>query len=605
MNLPPSLARWSKYLNIFPEEISLALGPIIQRISMAVGSPRSQFKEKEGEPDGFDGLNRRGGYERLLLSEWMLADEMQEEFMRRAVMGEHLFLNPARCSPVGTRASLALFDAGPSQLGSPRIAHLAALIVLANRADTAGASFGWGVLQQSEMPLFREVTSSNIMRLLEARSHRETTNTEVRAWESRVDTWSGMDDVWLIGGERLSRLEAGKGTSRLYVKDPLDAGARQLSLSVCSASNSSRELVLDLPADKISTRLLRDPFDVAVADIQKVERSLSPGSNLLFDSSGRKLFARGERWGVTAFNVPNSPLAGSGKPRKYRTHRWQTVSAVGGVGRRAIALISGQDHFVRLEFCRQGTAKLPAGNYAGYNQKNFYTSAADDGAPLMPCFSLPWDGEVAALDAVGSLFRLVKLKGDEKSVGGTPVVGTAHLIATEVLGIAPVSSRLVYVGKEWPADNLYIVSLGTDVARMAIPFEGKASKAFFGPPSTLAHEKFGLLAIEQSDLQWTVITAKGETILVRPNEASVVGVLANDIKGGEPGLVALEGDQRTLTLNGRNWRHKILQSTAPIDCVVVSHAARHIAYSTVTGEIVVYSLQHRTDLCRYVTERPA
>jgi hypothetical protein len=69
MNLPPSLARWSKYLNIFPEEISLALGPIIQRISMAVGSPRSQFKEKEGEPDGFDGLNRRGGYERLLLSE--------------------------------------------------------------------------------------------------------------------------------------------------------------------------------------------------------------------------------------------------------------------------------------------------------------------------------------------------------------------------------------------------------------------------------------------------------------------------------------------------------------------------------------------------------
>src|SRR6185312_9381114 len=106
MNLPPSLAPWSKYLNIFPEEISVALGPIVQRISLLVGAYRSPIKEKGGEPDGFNGLIRSGAYERLLLSEWMLADEMPEEFMRRAVMREHLFLNIARSTPTGTRASL-------------------------------------------------------------------------------------------------------------------------------------------------------------------------------------------------------------------------------------------------------------------------------------------------------------------------------------------------------------------------------------------------------------------------------------------------------------------------------------------------------------------
>src|ERR1041385_5936816 len=147
MNLPPSLAPWSAYLRIFPEEVSLALGPIIQRLAMLIGSPLPRLNENEGEPDGFDGLNRRGTYERLLLSEWMLADEIEDEFMRRAVMGEHLFLNRAHSAPVGTRASMALFDAGPSQLGSPRIAHLAALIVLANRADAANSTFSWGVLQ--------------------------------------------------------------------------------------------------------------------------------------------------------------------------------------------------------------------------------------------------------------------------------------------------------------------------------------------------------------------------------------------------------------------------------------------------------------------------
>ena len=59
MNLPPSLAQWAGYLNMFPEEISLALSPIIRRVSMLIGSPKPLLNE-EGDPDGFDGLNRRG-----------------------------------------------------------------------------------------------------------------------------------------------------------------------------------------------------------------------------------------------------------------------------------------------------------------------------------------------------------------------------------------------------------------------------------------------------------------------------------------------------------------------------------------------------------------
>src|SRR5215510_5506565 len=231
MNLPPSLAQWAGYLQIFPEEVSLALGPIIQRVAMLIGSPQPRLHEKEGEPDGFDGLNRRGTYERLLLSEWMLADELEDEFMRRAVMGEHLFLNPARSSPVGTRASLALFDAGPSQLGSPRIAHLAALIVLANRADSARSSFSWGVLQKPETPAYREINAANIVSLLEARSHSEVNDTHMTAWEEQLATWSGLNDVWLIGGNRLSRIQTEKRSSRLFVEDTLEPERHELKLT--------------------------------------------------------------------------------------------------------------------------------------------------------------------------------------------------------------------------------------------------------------------------------------------------------------------------------------------------------------------------------------
>ena len=114
MNLPPALAQWTGYLRIFPEEVILALGPIIQRVSMLIGSPQPRFNEQVGEPDGFDGLSRRGTYERLLLSEWMLADELEDEFMRRAVMGEHLFLNRARSSP-DSRLPAPVFPRRPAR----------------------------------------------------------------------------------------------------------------------------------------------------------------------------------------------------------------------------------------------------------------------------------------------------------------------------------------------------------------------------------------------------------------------------------------------------------------------------------------------------------
>ena len=211
-------------------------------------------------------------------------------------MGEHLFLNRARSSPVGSRASLALFDAGPSQIGSPRIAHIAALIVLANRADSAGSTFSWGVLQKPETPAYREVNAGNIMTLLEARSHREVSDTHVAAWEEQLATWSGLNDVWLIGGTRLSRFQTAKRSSRLYVEDTLEPHKRALRLSCNSASGLSSEVTLELPANRTSTRLLRDPFAAAVPEIQKIAASTYTGSALLFDMTGTKLFTRTAKW---------------------------------------------------------------------------------------------------------------------------------------------------------------------------------------------------------------------------------------------------------------------------------------------------------------------
>lgn len=599
MNLPPSLGKWAAYLKIFPEEVSLALGPILQRVSMLIGSPQPRLNEFDGEPDGFDGLNRRGTYERLLLSEWMLADELEDEFMRRAVMGEHLFLNRARSSPVGTRASLALFDAGPSQIGSPRIAHIAALIVLANRADSAGSSFSWGVLQHPDTPAYGEVNAGNIMTLLEVRSAREVSDNQLAAWEEQLATWSGLDDVWLIGGRRLSGIQTEKRSSRLYVEDKLEPGKSELKLSCNSASGSSAEVTLELPQNNISTRLLRDPFAAAVPDIQKITASTYTGSELLFDMTGTRLYTRTAKWGVSAFNVANSPLAHPGRPKQYHTRTWRSVCAVGRVGR-AIALISPEDRFVHLEYCRQGSIKLPAGDYASYNHDVFFKPSPDDG-PLMPCFSLPWEGEMAAVDGAGSLFRFSRLKGESESVWLKKVSGTVQLIATEVLAVDVFhGQRLVYVGREWPDNVFRIVSIGDQISRKTL--EEPASRAFIGPPSRLSDPEFGILALEQSEFQWVVMSIKGQKLLVKPSGAKVVGVLVDERTGAEPGLLALEDDQQTVTLNGRNWRKEILRAHARIEHITLSQRFRDIAYSTVDGEIIIHSVKHGANVCRYLPE---
>ena len=602
MNLPPSLSQWAGYLKIFPEEVSLALGPIIQRVSMLIGSMHPQLNQREGEPDGFDGLNRRGTYERLLLSEWMLADELEDEFMRRAVMGEHLFLNRAHSSPVGTRASLALFDAGPSQLGSPRIAHIAALIVLANRADSAGSTFSWGVLQRPETPIYRDVNAGNVMTLLGARGPCEVSDTEVAAWQEQLATWSGLDDVWLIGGKRLSRIQTERRSSRLYVEDVIEPGKRELRLSCSSASGLSSEVTLELPVNNISTRLLRDPFEVAVPQPQKLSASTYTGSSLVFDMTGTKLYTRTAKWGITAFNVPNSPRAGAGRPKSYHTRKWQAVCAVGRVGR-AIALISVDDRVVHLEYCKQAPIKLPPGSYIPYHHNNaFFKASADDG-PLMPCFSLPWEGEMAAVDGSGSLFRFSALIDEH---GIKPFSGTMHLVATDVLAVNIVNNFLVYVGREWPDNEFRIVAIGKDISRRRALAE-KPHRAFFGPPPRFAyeevpHSEFGLLALEHAGSQWVVITDTAQKVLVKPKGAKVIGVFVEDRRDGEPGLLVLEDDLRTVTHNGPNRRSEIFYAHAPVEHLAFCQRAPYIAYSTADGEVVIYSVRHGADLCRYLPE---
>ncbi|RPH55079.1 hypothetical protein EHM82_05960, partial [bacterium] len=347
MDLPRPLASWGPYLSLFPRDLALSLGPVLQRLSLAVGPLRVRRPSGEGDPDGFDGLDRRGPYDRLLPSEWLLAEEAPEEFLRRAAAGEHTFLHLSRPEPGGTRISVALFDAGPSQLGAPRIAQLAALIVLARRAEAAGARFGWAVLQEPDSPLLTEVTPAALLRLLASKTPFEATDAQIEAWSTRLSGWKELDDAWMVGVHRPGLPRVDPRSSLLQIWDALDPRARRVKVAVRRGGLPAGEVALDLPDDATCARLLRDPFGAEAPAPRRVSPAVAPASNLVFSANGVKIFSRGREGEILAIPVPNSSRTAPGRARRYELWGAGPVVSAGIVGR-SVALITVEQGSVGL-----------------------------------------------------------------------------------------------------------------------------------------------------------------------------------------------------------------------------------------------------------------
>lgn len=604
MELPRALAPWGPYLAIFPRDLALSLGPVLQRLSSAVGPLQVRRAHGGGEVDGYDGIDRHGSYERLLATEWLLADEMPDEFLRRAVMGEHLFLHASRPEPGGIRTSVAIFDAGPGQLGSPRIAQLAALIVLARRAEDAGARFAWGILQTPDAPLHPEVTEAGILRLLQARTPHEASDSQIGAWNTRVRGWKELDDVWMVGPPRLGSLPATRGASILQVWDVLDPEIRRVAVKVRpgAAGMPPRELALDLPEDAVCARLLRDPFSAAATAPRRLESRSRPASNLLITSNGNKLFARGAEGGVVAYPLPNSPRAEPGAPRVYDPVRGQVPVAAGLTGKRVLVATASDGSVTLHAFHKRSghslaTTYSPEPGSPGY-QSPLPSQGRRSPVPLQPLLSA--GRQLWLRDAQGTLFHLVPhlngpaLAGELRPVG----VATAAVVSAGALCfVTPATS-------ESPARLIRLV--GDRAPEIVLELPGPGRRAYFGFGGRIGDSSYGVLAVEHSqEGTWEIFSRREgtqSTWFLTPFAGTQVVGVGRDGQRSEPGLLLLEEDWRTLVLAGRSWSRKVATASSEIEHVAVQHLAPRFAWSTVSGELAIGSLDKEGTLFRLTSE---
>lgn len=253
LTLPAALAGWSHELSSFEHGVAIALGPLIHRLDELVGRHASA-RATAGVPDGFDGITDRGHPDRLLMSQWLLAQEVPLEFARRAAEGELLYLAPARQHDSERGQSVLLLDCGPRLQGAPRLVQLALAIVLHRRARSAERGFGLGILTDEPGTWLDGDLATQLGRWLRSRTSTVCRPQQVTDWLGQLDR---PQDAWVVTTESaLREVDPPPGTRPRFVTvheaEWTSSGPTRLVVSV-----AGEHLQLPLPDARPAIQVLR------------------------------------------------------------------------------------------------------------------------------------------------------------------------------------------------------------------------------------------------------------------------------------------------------------------------------------------------------------
>lgn len=588
ISLPSSLAPWSGQLDLFPPELSLAVGPLVQRIAAAIDPLHLEDAPGDDDPDGFDGLVNRGSYERLIASDWLLADEIPEEFERRATMREHLFLKTAKRNRAHGLGSIVLFDSGPEQLGSPRLAHLAILIVLIRRADRARANFAWGILQNPGRAFLHGSGKSEMMELLRARTSANVSDSSLNDWMERSLEISRPEEIWLVGGQRLHQISPHHVVSRVKVEDVLEPGVRQVAVEIQRPKGRPRRVLLDLPGDGACARLLRDPYQIRVG----VSRKLSPAataSGLLFAHGGRHLFTTTPDGTLISFPVPRAPFDAAGDAKQHALGNIGRIVAANRV-RRSTTVVSLEEISLRISYVGKKSYPPPGHYFLRHDQ--FVWPREDHQGLLFPCVRSPVSKSekscLFVLDGSGNLFRLATV-GDEQ----VALLEESGVLALTSLAGIPAYLRMDKVKRTVEYTYAGLGRYRTAVSRDSDPVE----KAFFGFGAD-TQPLFCLLAIQKGPFNWLVVSGENRSKEIRTDPGQeIVGVI-QEPRYAEA-LISLRENRHVVTLKAHNWERTLFESQDSIAHLTVCQSRPWIAYLTTKGDVTVHSLTLACSLCRY------
>ena len=294
--LPKPFQAWQHWLSRFDENLQPIIADLLLQFNLFIGSISESQCSKQLSSDSSD-LQKRGKYEHLLTTEWLIAQEEPDEFIRRAANNEHLFLTPAYEKPKANGVIIAMFDCGLLQLGMPRVAHLILMILFDIRAHNLNSQFYWGILQSnSELMLFSGIEDLKL--LLKNRTMNCLDTKHLDYWKDYLKQSELLyDECWIIGNN-FSKVDF--ATHKISINRLI---GKFTNLSVDMTNNKiSNHFELKLPNEVICAKMLSGLFEsgsnYAVINEQSylplnanLHLDISPNSNhvLVFNSENNKI----------------------------------------------------------------------------------------------------------------------------------------------------------------------------------------------------------------------------------------------------------------------------------------------------------------------------
>lgn len=552
MRLPVLLEPWRAWLALFPAELAEPLGEMLLRLHPLVGRLGSATSRPDDLPAGVGNIVPRGSYERMLLTEWAYADAVPDEFLRRAASGELLFTGPEPAGRQRSRRSVVLFDAGPAQLGEPRLAHLALFILLARRAQEAGAEFLWGILQKPAA-LDRREGREGLQALLRSRTLNSPSAADAAAWEKALG--SEVDDCWLVGAT--AHVAPRQVKAAVCVNQALIGNRLEVALT---QRRTTRQLSLELPSVDNGIRLLRQPFEPMVSYGVLRQRTGRPSLKQppRFAVAGLGLAVPQLDGGTMIYPLPQSARQKIGKGRAVPAQQSANVIAAGVFGK---SLSSVSSDAGTLEF-------------SGFPGPLFGQRPVQAPRPEMEDFRAPpglarWLSlfflRSKALERVMVLDIEKQLVAWERTASqGQASSMRFRTVMRNVLGASQYGDALFFGCAEGGVTRLYRWNPQApepqQIARIAS--DGTALLLGGGRQWRRQHTA-APFAVQRTATDWWVGTISDAAVTVVDDGASVLGVVRSRLCS-EPGLVVLHPGKRRIELRGGRERFPLVVSEQPI-----------------------------------------
>lgn len=593
--LPPLLQPWAEWLALFPDDLAATLGQLLLRLQPLVGPLRRHAARMAVEPAGIGDIVRRGSYDRLLISEWALADGAPDEFLRRAANGELLFIGPEPANSETSLRSVALFDAGPAQLGEPRLAHLALFILLARRAELAGAEFRWGILQEPGV-LYEEQGAQGVRRLLGARTRAVLDAAGLDEWHAALG--SAAFDCWLVG-DAVSPCPA-QAHSRVLVRRSWFG--QELAVELVTR-RGSRSVVLPLPASEQGVRLLRRPFDKPVAGANLISPDAHSLKRAPIFSDMREWLALGMVDGsTTVYRVPDSPQAGAGRPRKLARPPHPDSIVAACLYRKsfgALAVHGGALHFSGFPGPLFSKLTLPLPDPAQFHA----VPGALRRAPAFYWFERSAGGSVEQVLVLDKHRNLVCWTCH--GVPGRPLSRSDfRLVAQDVIGAIQHADRVLFAVSAKGRTDVYSLAKDRPGREHLYPIMHQGEQLLFGEPKDWRGGR-GTYALQLSGVDWLVGDATGADRIALANSLAVLGCARSE-RARRPGLVLLDRQRTRMTLLTAETSIPLLKNAEPIAQASFDPAWSRLAWvGQKSGALTVRAIDAREPLLRVLPKRGA